>query len=170
MAVIPVQRTWTVGEKVTAAMLNDDLRDAVDFLTRPPCCRVFQASVLVANTTLTYVAFGNETYDTDTMHSASVNTSRITFQTQGVFSGTFRAEFPGNVGGSERQARVQKNGSTLLTSEIVPRNAAAATHVSGAFADFFFVGDYIELGLYHDAGSTQTLPNVAMSAKWECRA
>lgn len=62
-------RTWVTGETVSAAQLNEQVRDNENFLFSPPGCKVYRAT----NQTITTgsggadVSFSNERYDTDGM-------------------------------------------------------------------------------------------------------
>jgi hypothetical protein len=52
----------------------------------PPACRVFNnANLPVVNNTNTALTFNSERYDTDSMHSTSSATERITFNTAGLY-------------------------------------------------------------------------------------
>lgn len=82
---IPNLRTWTDDEVVTAAMLNEQIRDHGNFVLNPP-----QAQMLrdVDNQTLTEGAVEQVTYtsitrDNDSM--ASTVTSEMTINTPGLY-------------------------------------------------------------------------------------
>ena len=84
---------------MTAARLNTEVRDALDFLLDPPRLWAYDASGLaLANATTTLITFDSEIYDTDTMHSTSTNTSRCTFTT----AGTLRGSLPDHAGRRDR--------------------------------------------------------------------
>ena len=89
------------------------------------------------------MTFDSESYDTDTMHSTSSNTSRITFTTAGKYSvkGVFCSDTNAVVYGG-----IRLNGSTYIQKEGVG-NAGANTANGFTFAlDYVFAAaDYIEL-------------------------
>lgn len=77
MASVPAPTDWYVGQPLTAARMNTELRDAVRFLlglgvNARPRCRVRQSSTQsLAAGAWTPVALQTEDYDTDTMHSSA---------------------------------------------------------------------------------------------------
>lgn len=88
-------RTWVTGELVTAAEMNQDVRDNIGALANPAACRVYHSvdNISIAHNTLTILGttgattaiFNSERYDTDSMHSTSVAPGRITFNTAGLY-------------------------------------------------------------------------------------
>lgn len=87
-------KTWASGNKPTAAEFNQDIRDNVSFLANPPACRVYHNTTQSINdNSETALVFNSERYDTDGMHSTSVNTGRITINTAGLYLVTFTGRF-----------------------------------------------------------------------------
>lgn len=75
-------RTWTDPEVVTAAMLNEQVRDNETFLRQHHGCRLFKsATQTVPNGNIDVLTFNSEVYDTDAYHSTATNNSRITIPT-----------------------------------------------------------------------------------------
>ena len=76
---VPVQRTWTTGEIVTAAEMNSNIRDSVNFLLSTPRCILMESTnVTVADTTTPSKLFWDtEVVDTDTMHFPSAQSHMI---------------------------------------------------------------------------------------------
>lgn len=69
-------------------------------VTNPPACRITNSIALsIPNAAETTITFDTEDYDTDTMHSTSVNTDLITFNTAGIYVLHFNCEFPTNGNG-----------------------------------------------------------------------
>ncbi len=75
-------RTWTDPEVVTAAMMNAEVRDNMNFLRQHHGCRVYKsANQTIASGNNDVLTFNSEVYDTDAYHSTTTNTSRITIGT-----------------------------------------------------------------------------------------
>lgn len=157
-------RTWVAGEVVTAALLNTHLRDDVSFLANPPACRVYSnAAAQVINPSLTPL-FNQERYDTDNMHSTAALTSRITFNTSGLYlvGGCVRIQ---TGGGGARDLGITLNGTTVIGYNLVATNATGGpTIITTATAYKFAVADYIELNIVQNAGgplNNEVVPNQA---------
>lgn len=153
MATLPVQRTWTVGLDVDAAMLNDDVRDAVNFFLNAPTCRVYNSAAItgIATSTRTALTFNSERYDNDGIHSTATNTSRLTCVTAGVYDIFGVADLGANATGI-RQIEIRLNGSTLLAVAGTPGNASnVPLSISTKYK--LAVGDYVELTIFHTAGT-----------------
>ena len=121
-------RTWTAGEYPTAAQFNQDLRDNVSFLANPPACKVTDTGgQSVADDTDTLLLWDTEEFDTDTMHSTSVNPGRITFTRAGLYVVTANVIFPTN-GNGYRHARIRANGTTTL-AEDARTSASVVTNI-----------------------------------------
>lgn len=92
---VPVQRTWTTGEVVTAAEFNSNVRDAVNFLLASPRCVLGKSGnySVTDSTSPICVLWDVEYVDSDTMHAAGL-TSRMTSNTAGRFEYEFMAHWP----------------------------------------------------------------------------
>lgn len=154
MATIPTAYTWTVGELVTSAKMNAYLRDAVSFLLARPQVRlrntIDQPITTSAHTELT---FDTEDGDADGMHSTTVNTSRATIQTAGVFTFTANGGWVANSAG-KRELYIRRNGSGGTTyggSAFVA--SASVSHSHSVTATFRCdVGDYVDAVVWHNVG------------------
>lgn len=112
----------------------------------PPGCRVFNsAAILVANATDTVLTFDTQRFDTDTMHSTSVNTSRITFNTPGVYLLSFTGQFVAATDYTQANSYFRLNGTTpiglggeigTLTLNTAGAFVAATTIYKFAAADY----------------------------------
>lgn len=114
------------------------------------------ATTTVPDSTSTAIALAGETYDTDGMHSTSVNTSRMTIVTTGLYRFAGEASFPihGAVGTPRAIASIRINGSGTLAQNQGDYNTAAVTvNVSGEYT--FTAGDYIELVAFHDSAANR---------------
>lgn len=148
------QRTWTTGDDITAARLNTYLRDDVGFLATPPSCRVYNNANISHSSSGSnqYLTFNTERFDTDTMHSTSVNTGRITFTTAGKYLVGGNITFAANSTG-QRGVHVRLNGTTVIANygcETVAGGLETPLFVVGYYA--FSASDYIELGCLQNSG------------------
>ena len=157
MATLPTPRTWTVGELLTAAKLNTDLRDGLLFLFNPPLCSLQTGSTTqsIANNTTTDIVFSTaasaiELVDSDGMHSLVTNTARVTAVTAGWYKTDGLVAYALNGTGS-RSAIIARNGAgqqeaAFHTSATVGIRAPIAAH------NFLSVGDYITLQAVQQSG------------------
>lgn len=119
-----------------------------------PACRVFNnanQSVPDAGGGLSPVLFNTEYYDTDSMHSTSVNTGRITFNTPGVYSIGASVRFQGAADYLYVQIGVSLNSGNIIAVQTTQGNAAGyepwltcATHFK------FAANDFITLFVFQD--------------------
>lgn len=146
-------QTLNTGDILTAACLTQ-IRNNGEFLINPPACSVFKAaSVSVANNTLTQLVADSEIFDNDSMHSTSVNTSRITAQTAGRYLAFATVFFDVDADGI-RNVKFRVNGTTTYECMQVP--AVSATQgciITGVRAIPMVAGDYFEVLVLHTAGA-----------------
>ncbi len=164
-------RTWSAGEVPTAAQFNQDIRDNPAFLANPPACRAYRTTAQALTTgAATAIAFDAERYDTAAMHSTSVNTSRITIVTAGLYLLTGEVSFASNVTGV-REMFLQVNGAT----RIVDANATAvngdSTRLGVSTVYKLAAADYVELIAYQTSGGNLNVDTIGnhspeMSATW----
>ncbi len=145
-------RTWA-SAILTAAQLNVDVRDNLNFLYAPPKCRLNNDFDNIPTATLTACQFSSEEFDNDGMHSTSSNINRCTINTAGVYLIVCAVEFPANSTGS-RQGTIRINGNNIVanTEQSPDGNGNSMFQVTVVRA--FAVGDYIEFLIKQDSGST----------------
>ena len=145
-------RTWTTGELVTAAHLNQDVRDNMLFLANPPACRVYHNTTQVmADATETVVAFNSERYDTDSMHSTVTNNSRITFTTGGLYLLTFNGVLAALTTYSLVYTFFRLNGTTSLGyAGFTPTAFSASPNLVNTTVYKFAAADYVQVLIYQD--------------------
>lgn len=119
----------------------------------PPSCQAYNsANISIPNNDGTVVTLDSERYDTDTMHSTVTNTSRLTFNTSGIYVVTFVCAFAGNVTG-DRQALLRKNGSEFIAGH--EKKALVATSLECGMqvtaVEFFCEDDYVEAVVKQDS-------------------
>jgi hypothetical protein len=86
----------TTGTTITSTWGNL-VGNATDFLANPPACHVYNnANQAVGDAGfLDPILYNTESFDTDTMHSTSSNTGRITINTTGLYQVTANIQFAG---------------------------------------------------------------------------
>lgn len=123
------------------------------FLTNPPA--VLASTPItqpIANSVTTILFFNRERFDTDSMHSQTVNTSRITIQTAGVYVISGWAVWSGNASG-ERRMNIKLNGTnTIAQDERVTLQSDAFSHPFQSIWKFS-AGDYFEIEVHQNSGS-----------------
>lgn len=146
-------KTWATNEVVTAANMNTHVRDNVTFLGSPPSCAVYNsASVLVAHNTFTVMLANTELWDTDTMHSTSSNTSRITATTAGRYQLNVSMRFGVNTAGSRAIAYKVNGGSEIQLAACPAATAGIETVLSGSAMIVMAATDYVESVSYQNTG------------------
>lgn len=126
-----------------------------------PYCRVYNSANSAINTaTIVPITFNTERWDTDTMHSTSSLTSRIVFNTPGLYDFGANVEWEAGVG-TLRIARVTvtfaATGTAIIANDEMVPVTGAITRQSMHSQYLFAKGDYIELEVYHDHGSARNI-------------
>lgn len=149
---VPVPATWTVGEHPTAAKLNINVRDTVNFLLNPPAVLVYNGAIAIATApTVTYATFSSERYDTENIHDPATP-SRLICRTPGIYTFDLYVLYAGSALGSQRSAVLRRNGTQVIRQADVPQNAGVATAVPLSTTYKLDLNDYVELGMYQDTG------------------
>lgn len=132
---------------------NTDVVENLKFLHDPPRCRVYGTTDQgIPNNSWTPLGFDAERYDSDTMHTTSGNTERITFTTAGTYLLTAGAEFETN-GTGIREIRIGTNGATVLAWSTCPSaNASSGTKLSVVTVFRFSAADYATVEVFQDSG------------------
>jgi hypothetical protein len=154
VATVPTTLTASVGNKNTAANWNTYERDAIAFLLDPPRVKAYQTTTATTFVTAVgqVVLFDAESasWDTDTMHSTSVSTGRVTFTTAGRYLLTVAVSFAGNVTGV-REIQLRLNaatvyaGGTQLGIKIENAVSAGSHHMHLTYEGTFAATDYVEV-------------------------
>lgn len=157
MATVPSQSTVAVNQPITAALWNDDVRDAINFLLSPPQCRAYaNTGTSLPNATFTAVALDGEDGDSDAMHSTSTNNSRVTAVTAGLYL------LHGQVGHDAvnttgyRTMAIRLNGSAVIaySDRAVPAGATIPSFTGTSCLYQLSAGDYVELIAYQSSGGS----------------
>lgn len=119
------------------------------------CSLTLTTSQSVPHNTITAISFASgvssENFDTDAMHNPSVNPTRVTVNTAGVYAITGLVQFDVN-GTGLRRVYISKNGASLTPDGGV--GSAVGTIFQGATRiELCGAGDYFELRAYQNSGS-----------------
>lgn len=161
-------RTWASGEKPTAAQFNQDIRDNVAFLANPPACFVYNSgNQSINDATETTLTFDSERYDTDTMHSTSSNTGRITFNTAGLYLIEANIRIAAAADYSMAYLTIRRDGTTeiaIVLHTTTTFNTNPILHL--AVVRKFNAAQYVELRAYQDntAAAARNVLNNAESS------
>lgn len=134
---------------------NDEIEKIEQYLLNSggvPACRVYQGSAqTISNITETTLLFDTEAFDSDTMHSTSSNTGRITFTTAGLYIVAATLGMASDVDGY-REINFRVDGTTYIhTVRMMAINGASSyTHAMTLYR--FTAGQYVEMRIWHSAG------------------
>lgn len=125
MGAVPILRTWSVGEVATAAELNSNVRDAINFLLSVPRCIVTRSTSLTVNpgAAPSAIGFDVETVDNDTMHASSNSSMQV--HTAGMYECFIQVHYNALTGQGETAycfVGFQLNGSTWGTGSWVTQD------------------------------------------------
>ena len=109
----------------------------------------------VLNSTTTLLTWNSENWDSEAIHSTSVNTGRLTCVTEGKYIVTTNLIFSSNNTGV-RQIVIDKNGAQVW-SQIFPQNNAGEDQIGTVFVLALAVNDYVTCSVWHGAGVTLTV-------------
>jgi hypothetical protein len=162
----------TTGEYVDVPDWNA-LVDSINFIANPPACRVYKASSFshASSGTAQPITFDTERYDTDGMHSTSVNTDRITFTTAGLYLVEGGVQWDANATGV-RYLAIRLNGSTII--RLKQDNAVNDLGQIVSTVYKFAAADYVQLMAFQNSGATRTIVAAGnytpeLSATWQGR-
>lgn len=99
--------TWSSGQVVTAAQLNNYITDNTNFLNEPDRAMAYRSSnQSISDSTWTQMTLGSEQFDTNGMHGASSN--YLVAQSDGIYLAIGQVRFVYDASGS-RKAMMRKN-------------------------------------------------------------
>jgi len=119
------------------------------------CSLWASATQSISNDTATAVLYDSEEWDTDGFHSTSTNTSRITIPTgkDGKYLVEAQIFFAANTTGN-RQVRIRKNGSIVLTGIQYAPNPAFGFYATTSGVLSLAAGDYLECFVLQASGGS----------------
>lgn len=155
MATVPTPFDPAPGDKLSAAQFDAGVRDPLTWMmTNRPKVHAFSSSAIsLANNADTLITFNSENYDTDSMHSTSVNTSRVTFNTSGVYTVRVGVQLPSaayssnNINPRVNSAEVSTGGTALG-----PIVGNSLRYVQWSFEYGFTAGDHFQFWVLQDSG------------------
>jgi len=132
------------------------------FLANPPACRITRtAAQSIGDNVEVLILFDTERFDTDSMHSTSSLTSRITFNTAGIYLVSFNGLLAAGSDYDNAYAAIRLNGTTILaygTGEREISSPLLQVHTLYKFV----ATDYVEILVYQDntAGAARNLDKI----------
>lgn len=128
----------------------------LDFLANPPACRVYSSGSFshASSGSAQPITFNSERYDTDSMHSTSVNTDRVTFTTAGLYLVEGGVQWDANATGV-RYLAIRLNGSTII--RLRQDNAVNDLGQLVSTVYKFAAADYVQLMAFQNSGATRTI-------------
>ena len=168
MATAPLPKTWSVNDPLDASTLNTQLKTILDFLQSPPSCELTHSlTQALANSTGVTLAFNSELTDTDGMHSTTVNTMRITCQTDGRYLVTYNIAFASNTTGIRRVTPQLSGVSYPQGQAQVAAANGGSTAVTCSFVISMSTGQYLTLEALQTSGGTLDVnANASFTATW----
>lgn len=152
---IPAPRTWVDGEIVTPQDLNEQIRDAQEFLlAKPQVSLVQEVQEAVASPGYFPMSFQGVEIDTDGMFDPLAPTD-ITIQTAGVYLVIGQGSFEPNTTGYRTVRLTLPDSATNIAMTRVSTTAPSGeTSVNVSAITALSVGDRIQLQLNQNSGST----------------
>ncbi|MFF3671681.1 hypothetical protein [Microtetraspora malaysiensis] len=171
MASVPAPRTWTVGEQLTAAKLNNELRNALNFLLAPPLCKLGLSVNAALGSGGGRIPWSVEEVDRDDGHSISTDTTRYTAKTAGYYATECTVGIMPNSATKYRGLYIERNGdgtSGIGRIQVAPVNdTTLGTTVNVAASAFLSVGEYLEVRMVQDPGVSMSV--YAAGTVWTLR-
>jgi hypothetical protein len=156
--------TVVVGQIMTAATWNAQVRDNLSFLGQVPRAQAYQtAAQSLPNNAATSVLFDSEVYDSDNIHSTATNTSRFTIATPGLYQCSYTVHFAANATGL-RFARWFRNGVAATAVNGTPNGQ---TSIAQTKSFSCIAGDYLEVQMQQASGAAL---NTQSSGGYVCEA
>lgn len=157
MATVPSPITWVVGQVVTAAQMNSNVRDVDNFLLSPVRAQIRQTvSQSIPNNLapMTPVSMDTVDIDNDGMWTTGLNT-RLTCQTAGRYavSAIFGGLQAANAAAAELEVSILLNGNQTRSASFMAINASTNACSVAVSELVLSVGDYVQLGVYQATGA-----------------
>lgn len=145
--------TVTAAELITVQKMNEEWQGNISHLLNPPSCRVTKAATQTITTaTDTALLFDTERYDTDTMHSTVSNTSRITFNTAGLYIVGACIRWQASATGW-RALSLRINGATNIGTNLADVDSVIQHQQSVTAVWKFSATQYVEAVVHHTNGA-----------------
>ena len=120
----------------------------------------------IANATWTTITFDSENFDTDSFHSTSTNTSRMTIPSgkNGKYLVTANLSFPTNTTGM-RASMIRKNGADYAKGTWIGAFNEAVGLIATQIIDLVAT-DYVEMQVYQDSGGSLNIQYESVSSQF----
>ena len=151
-----IPKTWAAGAILTASEMNTYVRDNTLALVDAnpliiPSARVYNdANISIPHNVATALTFNSERWDTDTIHSTTTNTGRLTCQTVGLYFISGHVQFP--AGSNVASIQIRLNGTTYIARNNDPQTSSSAREFSVSTCYSLAAGNYVELLAYQNSG------------------
>ena len=152
-------KTWSVAEKVTAALLNTHVRDNLDAAAgaNKAACRVYKSTAFSHTSSGNFLdaTFDSERFDTQGLHSTSSLTNRITIPSgwAGLWMIGGEADWAANATGL-RSTRLLVNNTAIIA---IQSNGLRSDNINEQSVCTIYrlaVADYVTLSIYQSSGGT----------------
>jgi hypothetical protein len=147
---------WAVAESPTAAKINANLRDNMNWLhDEVPTCAVYANDAQTfSNGTWTTLTFDTDNIDNDTMHDPVTDTGRITIGTAGVYMFAGQVAFEAITDTHELGLRFLANGGTVFCALRGASVNRDGTGLSITGLRDCAAAEYVELQAIQESGSS----------------
>lgn len=151
-------KTFVTSDPLPASDLNTYVSGILDSLMNPPSAKAYSvASQSIPTGTNTLVTFDSESWDNNSMHSTSTNTSRITVPVAGVYLCSWYVRFAASATLAYRIVQVMKNGVVQDESSLGHSATTTIAEGSGCQQLKCAANDYIEIRAFQNTGSALSL-------------
>lgn len=157
--------TWVAGNVLTAAQLNQQLRDNTKFLHGPPMVKVSRdAALTIAASAWEEITFDTEAKDTNTMWSSTAAT-KVFAQTAGDYLVIGHGGLAASTVGVVRAIGIRHNstsGAPVARSGFIgdlPTSFTPDLHISDIIT--MTTGQYVQLVFFQDSGGTLAITTAA---------
>lgn len=165
--------TWAEATITAAGLaLIDDANAAAQLATlgamadAQPAARAYNsANISCNNVTWTPLTMDSDDFDTDTIHSTTSNTNRMTFTTAGKYTITCGGYFASNATGIRQLALLDKNGNALRYSTKQAVNGGV-TSLEISVTETFAAADWVYMEAYQTSGGALSFSAGSANTAW----
>ena len=116
------------------------------------------ANLTISNTSLTALTLNSERWDTDSIHSTSSNTSRLTCNTNGSYMIGGGVQWNSGSTPSRLLVSIRLNGTTDIASQEIAVSSSVTFPQFSISTEYDLVAtDYVELTVYQNSGGNMTV-------------
>ena len=130
----------------------------------PGACINLSAPVSIPNATPTVVLFDGSVWDNDAMTALTVDPTKITCITPGVYAINLSAGFADNSTGI-RYVRIALNGASVPGGNTIPAASVSGTYMSTSSIYNLAAGDYIQAEVYQSSTGALALNNARLTVQ-----